>query len=447
MDTWGKAINQFLFPLWEKRLKKRPVLNYLNELRTSQFAHSSIIESIQNERLVRLLHHAQKSSPYYREAWNKNGIDIEKSFLVSQLKDLPILTRQNAKDSVSERRSEHGPSVYVTKTTGGTTGEPLKIEYDRESEFRRQAMRLRGFGWAGYQVGLPVLHYWGVATTQNHSLGHEMKKKADHLLKREKWIDCTLQSDNDKQSAVETIRSHRPKVIFCYAQAMVELAKYINKNKLRTWDGIRVVCGAEKVDSTDRMILEQAFGNHVFETYGCREFMLIGSECEKHDGLHVSSEHLIVEIVDDQGMPVAPGTTGNVVITDLFNYANPLIRYQNGDLASFKADQDPCSCGRHLPRIDSIEGRKTEILKDGLGNSVGGMIFNLIFSPLAEEVSHYQIRQKKDLSITVSVVSNQPLEDGSKNHIISQCKKYLPCLLYTSPSPRDATLSRMPSSA
>lgn len=426
MDAWGKTINLILNPFWEKRIKKRPVLKYLNELNRSQFAHPTLIKNVQNKRLAKLLLHATSHSPYYRNIWKQNGIKIDKAFSITDLHQLPLLTRQDAKSSVAERRSENGPPIHVTKTTGGTTGEPLKIEYDIESEFRRQAMRLRGFGWAGYQVGMPVLHYWGAATTQNGSLRLKAKQKADHLLKREKWIDCNAQSDVDKQHAIDTIVSHRPKIIFCYAQAMVELAKTINENQLRSWDDIRIVCGAEKVSSIDRKILNHAFGPHVFETYGCREFMLIGSECKEHDGMHLSSEHLIVEIVDDQGAPVEPGTTGNVVITDLFNYASPLIRYQNGDLASMAPDDEPCPCGRTLGKIKSIDGRKTEHLKDSFGNTVGGMIFNLIFSPLAEDVSHFQVRQKTDLSITVSVVSNRPLGQGPKDHIMQQCKKYLP---------------------
>src|SRR5690606_28533691 len=111
--------------------------------------------------------------------------------------------------------------------------------------------------------------------------------------------------------------------IFCYAQAGAELARYINRTGLRTWDTIPVICGAERVMPADRAALEQAFGPAVFETYGCREVMLIATECPEHDGLHLQVENLVVELVGPDGQPVAPGEVGQVVLTDLHNYGQP----------------------------------------------------------------------------------------------------------------------------
>ena len=64
-------------------------------------------------------------------------------------------------------------------------------------------------------------------------------------------------------------------MIVCYAQAGAELARYINRNGLRAWPTIPVICGAERVLPHDRADLEEAFGPAVFDTYGCREVMMI----------------------------------------------------------------------------------------------------------------------------------------------------------------------------
>ena len=80
--------------------------------------------------------------------------------------------------------------------------------------------------------------------------------------------------------------------------------------------------------------------------------MLLGAECERHEGLHLTAEQTLLEIVDDEGHPVAPGTEGNVVVTDLYNYGMPFIRYRIGDVGSL--DRSACACGRSLPRIRSI---------------------------------------------------------------------------------------------
>src|SRR5581483_3500329 len=165
-------------------------------------------------------------------------------------------------------------------------------------------------------------------------------------------------------------------VLLCYTQAGADLARFINDRGLRDWDTIPVICGAERLYPVDREALVQAFGPAVFETYGCREVMLIGSECERHDGLHLSAENLIVEVIVD-GRPARPGETGEVVITDLHNLGMPFIRYANGDLAT-AMDDSACACGRSLPRIGSIEGRVTETLRDAEGGRVSGLVFNVM---------------------------------------------------------------------
>ena len=106
-----------------------------------------------------------------------------------------------------------------------------------------------------------------------------------------------------------------------------------------------VVVGAEKLHDFQRVTIERVFRAPVFETYGCREFMLIGAECEHHNGLHLTMENLHVELVDDAGAPVAPGVEGNVIVTDLTNLGMPFVRYATGDRAVASPDSWMTSAG------------------------------------------------------------------------------------------------------
>jgi phenylacetate-CoA ligase len=157
--------------------------------------------------------------------------------------------------------------------------------------------------------------------------------------------------------------------------------------------------------------MQAAFGP-VFETYGCREFMLIGSECDAHDGLHTSMENLIVELLvrspDGRVRAARPGEVGEVVVTDLHNLAAPFIRYVTGDRAVAR-EPGRCACGRWLSRIGPIEGRVTETLRDGAGNPVSGLVFSILFVSLAEHARQFQVRQHVDGAITLKVV---PMRDG-----------------------------------
>jgi phenylacetate-CoA ligase len=175
-------------------------------------------------------------------------------------------------------------------------------------------------------------------------------------------------------------------------------------------------------------VLVEAFGPGVFETYGNREVMLIAAECEAHDGLHVSMENLIVEVVvrDESSERAAdPGELGEVVITDLHNYGAPFIRYLTGDLAVQRPEQQ-CACGRWLGRLHAVEGRVTDTLRDGLGRPIGGMFFIVLFAALAHKVRAFQVVQHKDRSVDLKLVPGAEFDDSLLEGVKRACSKAIP---------------------
>ena len=202
----------------------------------------------------------------------------------------------------------------------------------------------------------------------------------------------------------------------CYAQAGAELARFINRNALRAWPTIPVICGAERVLPRDRADLEEAFGPAVFDTYGCREVMMIAAECEAHQGMHVAMENLVVEIVDRDGRPVREGESGEVVVTDLHNFGQPFLRYANGDIATAGPERR-CACGRALPRLMSVQGRVSETLRDGNGAAVSGIALSFVVQHVSDRVRQFQAVQHKDRSVTISVVPVHELSRDALDEI------------------------------
>jgi phenylacetate-coenzyme A ligase PaaK-like adenylate-forming protein len=406
MDRYGRLLRDVLFPAWEG-LRRRPTVDLMTYLGGTQWLEPDDLAALQTGLLRRLVRHAHAHTGYYRAVLHGAGLAPEDLRSPADLAALPLLERDAARDTVEARMADGPPAPVVKKATSGTMGKPMVLAYNAESRFWREAIKWRGYGWAGFQPGARSLHFWGVGATPPATRFGRAKIRADRAVKRERYIDCTPRGDDHLATVVAAIRELRPEVILTYAQAGAALARYVVRNGARDWGTIPVITGAERLWPHDREAMEAAFGPALFETYGCREFMLMASECPAHDGLHCSMENLIVEVVvREPGGGVraaAPGEVGEVVVTDLHNLANPFIRYVNGDLATAR-EPGQCGCGRWLTRIGPIEGRIAETLRDGRGQPVSGLIFNILFVDLAPHARQFQVIQHLGGDVTLKIV-------------------------------------------
>ncbi len=419
MNIYGSIFRRFLNPLWETRLRKRPTLSRVAELERTEWLSHDELTAIQTRAFRALLDHSCAHVPFYRDRMKRAGLEPGDLRSLDDVMLLPLVRRPEASENPDSRVSEIGPAPVIKKGTSGSTGTPLTFGYEWESEYWRQAIRLRGYGWAGYQQGSRSLHFWGAPVFPKPPVHKRIKVDVDHRIRREVVLPSTLRGDADLLRVVDAIVSHRPENIICYAQAGGDLARFINARGLRRWRDIPVICGAEKLYAHDRAAMVEAFGSGIFETYGSREVMLMASECSAHDGLHVQMENILLEVVVEEAGRVrsaAPGESGEIVITDLHNYAMPFIRYVNGDLGTWKKE-GRCSCGRALVRLASVEGRVTETLRDAEGRAIGGLVYNAMFASLADTVREFQIVQARDRSITVRVIPTERFSTSTETSI------------------------------
>lgn len=421
-DLYGKALGKVFYPTWEK-LRGRPTFELLAMLQQTERASLDELTALRLGFLRRLLRHAYQHTQHYREAFDRIGLHPEDIRTLDDLRKVPILPRELAQSTVAQRTAEW-PEVAVTKTTSGSTGQPLEVRMSAESRHWRDATRWRGFGWGGYRMGNKAMHLWGVpAIAPSRWMG--LKLALDHRLRRDIYANCMIRSKERLLEMTRTIVRERPQAILGYAQAIADLARFVNAEGLRTWDTIPVIYGAERLWPHDRADVAQAFGPEVYETYGCREFMLMGSECEAHDGLHESVENLIVELLvrepDGTLRPARPGELGEVAVTDLHNLACPFIRYFTGDLAMAR-DTAPCSCGRTLPRFGPVEGRVTDTMRDADGNPVEGILFNILFLNMAKHTRQFQVVQRADRRLILRIV---PAPGGLPAHAEALIREFV----------------------
>ena len=427
MDLYGPLLAKALFPAFEAA-RGRPTVPLLRYLQGTERWSTEALQDLQVGLLRRLVRHAYLHTAHYRELFDERSLRPEDFTSVDDLQQLPLLDRDTVIASLDARLAVQGPKAVIKKSTSGTTGQPVVVKYNAESRHWRDATRWRAYGWGGYHIGDRAMHYWGFGPSST-SWTARKKVQIDRAFKRDLYVDCTPRGEEALQAAVQAVRSFQPHVMVAYAAGAAALAKYVNAQKLRTWQDIPVLVGAERLWPHDRAAIEEAFGP-AFETYGCREVMLIASECEAHQGMHASMETMIVEVVvreDGKTRAARPGESGEVAVTDLHNLACPMIRYVTGDLAVAHAN-DRCSCGRGLIKIGPIEGRVTETLRDGKGNPVGGLVFNILFGVLDHVALKFQVVQKLDGRVVMKVVPNgtRALPEPVVTKIKGFADKYLP---------------------
>ncbi len=421
-SLYALAYESMLFPAWQRVVRGRAIGTQRRWLEKTQWLPRAERDELQLASLRALLEHAGRNVPYWRELFRKVGFDPRQVRSAADLGALPVLTRETVQERLDDLIDPTHRGRNILKGTSGTSGVPLKFEHCNRSEAWRQAVRLRGYGWAGYRLGMPTVHYWGAGAVMPGGMA-ERKMRLDRTLRREVYVDAVRQDEVSLREAADLISRIRPHAILAYTQALASFARWVVDHGLRNWPDVNVVCCAEALMPRDRESLERAFGPGVFETYGSRETMLVAAECEAHDGLHLSEENVLVEILGEGGEPVAAGTPGDVIVTDLHNYGMPFIRYANGDVATMAAET-ACSCGRTLRKLARVEGRRMDTLRDANGDPVPGMLFASLLQLEAGMLRAFQVVQKLSGAVELKIVRGREWNDERFTSAVRRLRSY-----------------------
>lgn len=388
-----------LLPFFDGVLKGRQTVTHWRRAERTQWMLRHELEARQFSDLKNLLRHAATSCPYYEELWQTLGLDVESLRTIQDFQAWPLITRETIRQNRESMRTTKDVK-RMSKATGGSSGEPLRFELDSGSNDRRTAMMWRGYHWAGGAPGTRQLYIWGSALG---SVPAWKRIKADlhHCFDNHLILSCFEFTPEKMRRHFERMNRYRADVIVAYTNPLYEFARYIQQEGLQPVTPRSIIVGAEKLHDFQRKLIEQVFQAPVFETYGSREFMLIAAECDKHQGLHLSMENLLVEVLNDDGTPTPAGKEGNVVITDLFNYGMPFVRYVNGDRAI--AGFTNCSCGRGLPLLQQVVGRQLDTLDTPDGRKIPGEFFPHLIKDFPA-IRRFQVIQEQPEQITLKLV-------------------------------------------
>jgi len=422
MKRYPILFEKVIYPLIEVRKpEKERILPYLHFLRRTQWWSLELLKALQLKRLHSLLSHAYSNVPYYRKIFNKLKLTPNNIKTVKDLAKLPVLTKADIRNNINDMIAKnYEKKELLLSSTGGSTGEPLQFYTNKVASAWNMAVAYRAWEWAGYNIGDKIAYIWGAP--QDISLHGSLKEKIYDRLFRLKMLDAFNITYHTLDKFIEEMRRFKPKVINAYPSAVDIVAKYLLENRKEADISPKaVLTSAEMLYPYQKKNIEKAFGCPTFDYYSGRETSLHATECSYHAGYHTSIETAVVEFIKD-GQPVAPVELGEIVLTDLTNYAMPFIRYKIGDIGISSTRK--CPCGRNLPLIEKVIGRTTDLIVKKDKGYVAGPALTLVVKKL-HGIKQCQIIQEDLDNLTIKMVKGKEYSKKEIDYFLAEIKKFV----------------------
>jgi phenylacetate-CoA ligase len=417
--SYELLFKHLLFPAYEGLVKRRATATHVAECEKNQWLPAADLQRLQLSRLNALLAHGWAHVPFLQTYWADHGVKPGNLGHVAELQAYPTITKALITEHYQQMIALPWKGRTLSKATGGSTGVPFRFEYTMDSYARRVAAMWRGYGWAGAGLGARTAFLWG--TGEKETGWRKLKVKLYHDAFTRRFFDVAKLTEANIDASIDAMIQYQPHAVVGYVAPTALVARRMNATG-RRMSGLRgVITAAEALYDAERADIEQAFGCKAFNTYGSREVMLMAAECDRHEGLHVTADQLVLETVDAQGQAVPAGQSGNVAVTDLFNLGMPLVRYLNGDRATY-ASQATCSCGRSLPLLSSVDGRVLDMIHTPDGRLLPGEIFvAMIYNWPA--IFKFQVVQTAKDVLQFRLVMNRPWHEGERDAFIARIRQ------------------------
>jgi phenylacetate-CoA ligase len=367
LKLFDRFLGKLAYVAWDTKEGGMRLEEWAN-LREQQYWSREQIRALQTQKLNKLVRHAYATSSWYRKVIDDIKLDLSQPITLADLSRFPITTKNHIRENTEAFISSQYPVESLRKAkTGGSTGVSLNLFFDARCQQLRNAAQIYADSFSGWEPGLRVAAVWG-----NPPIPKTAKQKVRaFLLDRMIYLDTMDLNPTSMGAFVKAWDEFEPEMIFGHSHSIYVFAKYLQDNGISHLRPRGIVGTSMMLLDHERALIESVFGCAVSNRYGCEEVGLIGVECEKHQGMHINSPHIILESLDGNDQPAATGEAGKLVITDLNNYGMPLFRYRVEDVGVISERQ--CSCGRTSPMLERLEGRVADFLKKPDGGQVAGV--------------------------------------------------------------------------
>lgn len=423
MGLYSSVIRNTIFPAILAREDRYSALGHWHFFEKSQYWTRQKLLDYQWQKLSQLLRYAYVNSPYYTALFKERGLtpDSFKSF--EDLSRLPILTRDILFDRKDEILSRQFQVTGVQEVvTGGTTGQQAIIHRDYESFNIKMGMGWRHEGWMGRKPCDKLAFFWPAHGDFFDPGSWKTRFKVRHIL-REAYYYAGSARPEIMRSFYDDLIKFRPEYLKVFPNPLAAFIQFMEDNKLEVPHLKGILSTGEVLSAGQRKIFENLFGCAVFDMYGSREVGNTASECSAHEGLHVAMETSLVEFVAD-GRAVSFGEEGEILITDLTNYAFPMIRYQINDYGI--PLRETCSCGRELMLMSPAVGRLQDFYFGPDGTRHPGLALAVhVVSDHHIKIGQIQFIQKTLTDFHVKVLRKPEPNRETIEYIREQMKKVI----------------------
>lgn len=388
------------FYRWKYNLAKPGTIEFYRALKRQQYLSLDEIENLSWQKTRALLAYSYEHVPFYRDLFIRLGISPRDIKTPAEFEHFPILSRKELMANFERLLSdEYSLGDVNISTTGGSSGIPAKVCHQRNVP--RVAM-----GWR-------VMDWWDISPAANaaevyRNTASGFKARAIQFLQsfpgRQIQLDATSFSDDNIVRFLSRFRRFKPELLHGYVGAVTTVADYVIEHDICLPSPKAVWVTSAPLTPVQQKRIEKAFKAPVYDQYGCCEIYWLAAECRERKGLHMFYDCRRFEFVDSSGINVPNGEYGDIVITDLENYAFPLIRYANGDRARRLLTQ--CDCGCNLPLMDKVKGRTSDTFLLPSGTKVNGEFLTTLFDKYPDAVKQFQVYQHNDGSITLRLIPN-----------------------------------------
>ncbi|HOD68667.1 MAG TPA: AMP-binding protein [Bacteroidaceae bacterium] len=328
-----------------------------------EFESHECIKQFQEELLRKDLLYLRENSPYYKRLFESYKIDTDRILKIEDLTEIPFTEKKDLQLYNDDFCCVPKKKIIDYITTSGTLGDPVLFGCTEKDLQRLAYNEKKSFECAGL-TDESILQ---LMTTLDKCF---MAGMAYFLGLREMGAGVIRVGNGIPELQWDTIRRFRPDAIMCVPSFILKLIDYAELHDIDYRNS-----SIRKIIGIGESLRNQEFGLNLlgsqiqekwpevklYATYSSTEMGATFSECDYGMGGHVHPELIIVEIIGDDGMPVADGEPGEVVVTTLGVEGMPLLRFRTGDIACKHVEQ--CRCGRRSYRLSPILGRKNNMIK------------------------------------------------------------------------------------